>query len=107
MKNSQEQFDQTFSNVFKRWSGTMKDQEQFDQWWFHGGQDVAEGVYGDWLEDKFKDKDWVKQKFFEYYGYREFQLHEDLDESSENNFFFYMMEEMAKRDGVHLKEKGA
>ena len=100
MKNLQKQFDQTFSNVFENWTGTMKDQEQFDQWWFSGGQGIAEMIYTDRLEEKFKDKNFVKQKMLEIYGY-----HDLYDESLENNLFFYVMEEMAKRDGLHLKNK--
>ena len=71
---------------------------EFDEWWFKGGQGIAEIKYTKELEEKFTDQKFVDEKVKEFYGESSVG-----DEDSENNTFWHTMEQLARKDKLHLK----
>ena len=72
--------------------------EGFDEWWTSGGQGISEKKYTKDLENKFTNQKFVDEKVKEYYGASSVG-----DKDAENNTFWYVMEEMARKDKLHLK----
>ena len=73
---------------------------EFDEWWLKRGQGIAEIKYTKELEEKFTDQKFVDEKVKEYYGEKWVR-----DKDYEGNAFWYVMEEMARKDKLHLKTK--
>ena len=74
----------------------------FDEWWTSGGQGISEKKYTKDLENKFTNQKFVDEKVKEYYGASSVG-----DKDAENNTFWYVMEEMARKDKLHLKSVSA
>jgi hypothetical protein len=73
------------------------DEEAFQAWWTNGGQAIAENKYTEELEQKFTDQAFVDEKTALYYGEESVG-----NKEAEGNTFWYVMEEMAKADNLHL-----
>jgi len=71
----------------------------FDKWWENGGQHISEKKYGKELEKKFTNQKYVDKKVIEYYG--ESSLNNEI---ARNNTFWYVMENMARKDKLHITQ---
>jgi hypothetical protein len=87
--------DEVIYHILK--TNNMNKENDFEDWWFNGGEGMAGKLYSEEVESLFLDQKYVDKKVEEFYGKREVG-----NKEVENNVFWCVIEQMSRKENQHL-----